>query len=110
MLTTAGYQVTTAANGLEALTLLADAAASADLVLADVVMPGITAQDFLARLRQLRPGIKVLFMSGYERPDDAVGWPGPGVAVIAKPFSRSALLTRIAQAMSSTATAITTSG
>ena len=78
VLTAAGYHVTTAANGLETLTLLADPAVAADLVLADVVMPGITAQDFLARLRQLRPGIKVLFMSGYERPDEAAGLAGTG--------------------------------
>ena len=101
--------MTTAANGLEALTLLADPAAAAELVLADVVMPGITAQDFLARLRQLRPGIKVLFMSGYERPDEAAGWPEPAIAVIAKPFSRPALLMRITQAMSSTSTVTTIS-
>jgi hypothetical protein len=109
VLTAAGYHVTTAANGLEALTLLADPAAAADLVLADVVMPGITAQDFLARLRQLRPDIKVLFMSGYERPDEAAGWPEPVIAVIAKPFSRPALLMRITQAMSSTSTVTTIS-
>ena len=109
VLTAAGYHVTTVANGLEAITLLADPAPAADLVLADVVMPGITAQDFLARLRQLRPGIKVLFMSGYERPDEAAGWPEPAIAVIAKPFSRLALLMRITQAMSSTSTVTTIS-
>jgi len=102
VLTTAGYHVTTAANGLEALTLLGDPAIVADLVLADVVMPGITAQEFLTRLRQLRPGIKVLFMSGYERPDDAAGWPEPAISVIAKPFSRPALLMRITQVLTST--------
>lgn len=100
VLSSAGYRVRTAANGAEALSLLGDPGTAADLVLTDVVMPGMTAAAFADRLLALRPEIKVLFMSGYERPDDvAHGWPGPEVQIIAKPFSRAALLARVTRVL-----------
>lgn len=93
VLTSAGYRVTTAASGQDALDLLTDQDITADLVLTDVVMPGITGDAFAAQLRARRPGVKILFMSGYERPRDASEtWPGEGVQVIGKPFSRAVLL------------------
>ncbi len=103
VLTSAGYRVVTAANGSDALSRLADPAMSADVMLADVVMPGITAKEFLARAKDLRPAIRVLFMSGYERPDEAGAWPDASIEVIAKPFTRATLLVRIQQAMVMTA-------
>jgi PAS domain S-box-containing protein len=100
ILSSAAYRVVTAGNGQEALSLLADPATPADLVLTDVVMPGMTAKAFAAGLQALRPGIRVLFMSGYERPDDlGDGWPDATTQVIGKPFSRAALLARIAQVL-----------
>jgi CheY-like chemotaxis protein len=64
----------------------------------DVVMPGMTAAAFAAQVRALRPGLPVLFMSGYERQSIAgEGWPDPGTEIISKPFSRAALLTRVTQ-------------
>jgi PAS domain S-box-containing protein len=99
VLTCAGYQVTTTADGQEALALLADQAVPADLLLTDVVMPGISGSVFAARARALRPGMRVLFMSGYERPGaPEEGWP-QSEHVIAKPFSRAALLARVSQAL-----------
>jgi PAS domain S-box-containing protein len=98
VLTSAGYQVVTAANGHEALALLGDPKTPADLMVSDVVMPGMTAAAFAAQVRALRPGLPVLFMSGYERQSIAgEGWPDPGTEIIAKPFSRAALLTRVTQ-------------
>src|ERR1700676_3761359 len=88
----------TAPNGQEALDLLENPGLPADLLLADVVMPGMTGKDFAARVQAVRPGVRVLFMSGYERPGAGEdGWPEPGTQVIAKPFSRAALLARVAQ-------------
>jgi hypothetical protein len=53
---------------------------------------------FLTQIQALRPGVQVLFMSGYERPADmGDGWPDATTQVIGKPFSRAALLARIAQ-------------
>ncbi len=99
VLTSAGYRVVTAASGPHALALLADQDVRADVMLADVVMPGITAREFLIRVKGLRPDLKVVFMSGYERPDDARTWPDPETEVIAKPFTRATLLVRIQRAM-----------
>jgi PAS domain S-box-containing protein len=98
VLTSAGYGVTTAASGQDALDLLDDPDITADLVLTDVVMPGITGNAFTAQLRARRPGMKILFMSGYERPQDASEtWPGEGLQVIGKPFSRAALLATVSR-------------
>jgi PAS domain S-box-containing protein len=97
VLTSAGYRVMTAANGQDALDLLATPGTTADMLLVDVVMPGMTGEDFAARVQAARPGIRVLFMSGYEQPPAGAGWPGPGIHVIAKPFSRAVLLGRVTQ-------------
>jgi PAS domain S-box-containing protein len=98
VLTSAGYRVVTAANGHEALALLGDPKAAADLMVSDVVMPGMTAAAFAAQVHALRPGLPVLFMSGYERQGiGGEGWPDPGTEIISKPFSRAALLTRVTQ-------------
>jgi PAS domain S-box-containing protein len=98
VLTSAGYRVTTSASGQDALTLLNEPDVAADLVLTDVVMPGITGNAFAAQLRAQRPDVKILFMSGYERPQDASEiWPGEDLQVISKPFSRAALLATISQ-------------
>ena len=103
ILSSAAYRVVTAGNGQEALGLLSDPATPADLILTDVVMPGMTAKAFLTQIRALRPGVQVLFMSGYERPaDTGDGWPDATTQVIAKPFSRAALLARIAQVIAGT--------
>jgi len=98
VLTSAGYQVMTAANGSEALGLLRDGKVAVDLVLTDIVMPGMTGPAFAAQARAMCPGLRVLFMSGYEQQEAVVGdWPEPGAQVIGKPFSRAALLARVTQ-------------
>jgi len=98
VLTSAGYRVLTAANGHEALGLLGDPQTAADLLLTDIVMPGITAAAFAAQARAVCPGLPVLFMSGYEQYYPAgENWPDPEAQVISKPFSRAALLAMVAQ-------------
>jgi PAS domain S-box-containing protein len=98
VLSSAGYQVTTAANGQDALAMLAKPGTPADLILTDIVMPGITGAAFAAQVQVMRPGVQVLFMSGYERPDSAAsGWPDADVPVIGKPFSRASLLATVSQ-------------
>jgi PAS domain S-box-containing protein len=106
VLTSAGYQVMTAANGSEALGLLRDGKIAADLVLTDVVMPGMTGPAFAAQARAMHPGLPVLFMSGYEQQEANAGdWPDPGAQVIGKPFSRAALLARVTQMLATAADA-----
>ncbi len=98
VLTQAGYSVVTAANPAEALGLLQDAGMPADLLLTDVVMPGMTGGAFAAAARAARPGLQVLFMSGYELPGGLPGSsPGSPAAVLDKPFSRASLLAKVGE-------------
>jgi two-component system, cell cycle sensor histidine kinase and response regulator CckA len=60
-----GYLVLEAPHGRDALTIAEDSNTRIDLVIADVVMPGLTGRDLAQRLRGLRPGVPVLFTSGY---------------------------------------------
>jgi len=65
-------------------------------VLTDLVMPGLSGRDTAAAVSELKPGIKVLFMSGYT--DDAVlhfGGLEPGVEFLQKPFSAEELAHRV---------------
>ena len=103
VLASAGYRVLTAADGQEALGFLGDPERTVGLVLTDIVMPGMTGEAFATQAHALRPGLPVLFMSGYERHGAAEGWPGPETQVIAKPFTRAALLARVTQALADSA-------
>lgn len=109
----AGYRVTTAADGTEAMALLDAATTSFDFVLTDVMMPGHTGLEIADRARALSPGTPVLLMTGYaeEQLGDLLSG-RPEREVITKPFSGSALTLRIAELLQSssppaTATAAT---
>jgi len=91
-LETLGYQVTLAANGGEALLAVEEKGLRPDLLITDVVMPGMSGAVLLERLRKTQPGLKVLFMSGYT--DNVIVHQGvldPGIPFIQKPFSVKAL-------------------
>ncbi|CAN5769010.1 hypothetical protein BH24GEM1_BH24GEM1_17740 [soil metagenome] len=60
-----GYLVLEASNGGDALALAADRATRIDLVVADVVMPGLGGRELAGRLAERRPGVPILFTSGY---------------------------------------------
>ncbi len=62
-----GYRVLEARTGEEADRLAAEFARSIHLLVTDVIMPGMTGHDLVARLRRTRPGLRALFMSGYGR-------------------------------------------
>jgi len=97
ILETAGYRVTSCSGGAEALELLDDPAARFDLLLADVVMPGMRGDDLARRAVAMRPGLPVLFMSGYsdDPPPSELGPTSGLVAFIDKPFDAGALLERL---------------
>jgi CheY-like chemotaxis protein len=82
-----GYAILEAANGAEALEVLARGGSPIDLVLTDVVMPLVNGRELSERLSVERPGLRVLFMSGYTD-DDIVrrGLLRPGSPFLQKPF------------------------
>jgi signal transduction histidine kinase/CheY-like chemotaxis protein len=97
----AGFKVIEASDGAEALSRLDGL--RIDLLLTDVVMPGgMTGRDLAWELEQLRPGVPVLFMSGYNA--DAIATRGvlePGISVIEKPFTSADLTSKIHELLSS---------
>ncbi|HUB35455.1 MAG TPA: ATP-binding protein [Solirubrobacteraceae bacterium] len=96
----AGYQVLVAADGEDALRQAADHEANIDLLLSDVVMPHLHGPQLVRRIREHRPGIRVLFMSGFAEPIlDAGGKLGEGETLIEKPFSGQTLLAKVAQVL-----------
>jgi two-component system NtrC family sensor kinase len=89
------YRVREAANAEAALGILSDSG-PVDLLLTDVVMPGINGRDLAEAAQQRRPGLKVLYMTGYSR--NAIVHQGrldAGVALMQKPFSQDALAMRV---------------
>jgi CheY-like chemotaxis protein len=97
ILESAGYAVAATGGGAEALELLDDDEARFDLMLADVVMPGMRGDDLARRAVAMRPGLHVLFMSGYsdEAPPTVLGPTAGRVAFIEKPFDAGTLLERL---------------
>jgi two-component system, cell cycle sensor histidine kinase and response regulator CckA len=92
----AGYTVIEARNGQEALKLAAEHSAEIDLLVTDLVMPGMTGQQLAALLQQAHAGLSVIFMSGYsEHAATEAAQSGSAVRILTKPFNRGALLRAI---------------
>jgi signal transduction histidine kinase/CheY-like chemotaxis protein len=93
-----GYRVFQAASGEEALALIERERVRPDLVLTDVVMPGLDGRQLVSRLREQLPGVPVLLMSGYAGPGGPVsGETDPNLAFLQKPFTPSALSDAVQQ-------------
>jgi len=92
-----GYNILEAASGEEALRLATQPGVAIDLLLTDVLMPGMTGADLMDKLRAQRPALTVLFMSGYDR--ELVGHRErlPGVAFLPKPFTPQTLTNSVRQ-------------
>ncbi|MEV6638267.1 ATP-binding protein [Actinoplanes sp. NPDC051470] len=95
-----GYRVLTAADGQEALTIAADHDGEIDLLVTDVVMPMMLGKEVAERMLQIRPGIKVLYISGYARPVLAsAGRLDPDMHLIEKPYSASTITQKAGQVL-----------
>jgi two-component system, cell cycle sensor histidine kinase and response regulator CckA len=102
MMAGAGYQVLVAGSGQEALAIAAEHAGPIQLLLTDVVMPGMNGRELAEHLAAVRPDTRILFMTGYT--DDAVvqhGVLGGAIALLPKPFSRQELLKAIRDVLDS---------
>jgi PAS domain S-box-containing protein len=98
LLEQSGYHVLTSGNGQSALEIAHTQ--SIDLLLSDVVMPEVNGLDLAERLNAQRPGLRVLFMSGY--PEDTIaryGRPFDRRQLLAKPFLPNDLLRRVREAL-----------
>ncbi len=87
-----GFEVLAAGHGEEALALCRGHVGPIHLLLTDVVMPRIGGRELATRLRAERPGIRVLYLSGYSEELSTTGELGPGEAFLQKPCAGPRLL------------------
>jgi two-component system cell cycle sensor histidine kinase/response regulator CckA len=88
MLVRQGYDVLEATDGIDALRISQCHTGVIDLVVTDMVMPNMTGEELAARLLLSRPGVCVLFISGYSERDPSI----PKSRLLAKPFREQGLL------------------
>jgi signal transduction histidine kinase len=97
-----GYTVMEAANGLEALRKASDQKQTINLLLTDVVMPGMSGPELALHLGREQPAMKVIYMSGYA--DEALGNHGvlaEGMEFLQKPFTPHDLTVRVRESLQS---------
>ena len=99
-LTIKGYNVVEVSSAAEAIEVMESRGNTIDLVLTDVVMPGMKGGELVERLIKNRANLKVLYMSAYTE-GDAInfGILSPGMAFIEKPFSPDELATKVADVL-----------
>ncbi len=91
ILTEFGYKVLTASGGEKALAILARDDVKVDLVVTDLVMPGMSGRELVERIRQLAPATRILCMSGYAMPADK----RTNMPYLRKPFTSTELLAKV---------------
>jgi len=95
-----GYTVLVADRGATALDIARRHKGEIDLLLTDVIMPDTNGRKLAETIQAARPGMRVLYMSGY--PDGAIASHGmlePGVAYLAKPFTTDAITRRVREVL-----------
>lgn len=97
-----GYDVIECRNGEEAARLERVVREPIDLLVTDFVLPGLGGRKLAERMRCSRPGLPVVFISGYGQPFEM---PEPGVRFVAKPFARNQFLVAVEQVMRTVAIA-----
>jgi PAS domain S-box-containing protein len=94
-----GYTAVTAANAEEARAIF-EGNTAVDVLLTDVVMPGASGPELTRRLAELRPGLRVIYMSGYTEETMAQhGVLEPGIAFVHKPFSSETLARKLREVL-----------
>jgi two-component system, cell cycle sensor histidine kinase and response regulator CckA len=97
-----GYGTLEAAHGAEALEVMENALEPVDLVVTDVVMPGMDGRELGRRLTQRWPTLPILYISAYDVNDIfRRGSPRSSAPFLQKPFPAEGLITRVQQLLSS---------
>jgi PAS domain S-box-containing protein len=100
ILESSGYAVLPAADGPSALELIRRSTGEIDLLISDVVMPGMSGPEVAAAVTAMRPGTQVLYISGYT--DSQIGHHGvleEGIAFLQKPFSADDLTRKVREVL-----------
>jgi PAS domain S-box-containing protein len=96
----AGYSVREVQNGLEAIAEVSSSPGHIHLLLTDVAMPGMNGPELVRRIREIHPGVRVLYMSGYTA--DSIVHKGildAGIDMIEKPFNGGRLLEKVREVL-----------
>jgi two-component system, cell cycle sensor histidine kinase and response regulator CckA len=91
-----GYKVLESVSPFEAEAVVAQPDRAIDLIVTDMVMPGMSGAELWQRARAVRPSLRCLIMSGYS-PDSVDGPVNPGVPTLHKPFAMQALVAQVRQ-------------
>jgi len=101
-LETQGYKILEAEDGAAALQIVDGYHGAIDLLLTDVIMPGMNGRELATNIAKLLPDVRVLYMSGYT--ENAIGHDGTldaGINLLQKPFSLPALKDRVREVLDS---------
>ena len=102
ILTEVGFQIVPAANGRIALELIKKKDLKPDILVTDVIMPGMRGPELARQVQKILPGIKVLYASGYT--DNHIVKDGllePGINFLQKPFTAKDIVDKINQVLHS---------
>ncbi|HVP15423.1 MAG TPA: ATP-binding protein [Terriglobales bacterium] len=103
MLEHLGYRVLATGNGREALDVAKSHAGSIELLVADVVMPELSGPEVAREVRRLRPGIRVLYLSGYAPGESVQAAEDLDAPLLSKPFALESLARKVREALAATA-------
>src|ERR1700694_4355743 len=102
MLTSNGYKVLTADNGDNAIKAFRRSKQPVDMLLLDVVSPGLSGPMVAERIGEIQPGLRVLFMSGYDNTNVVQRYVvEKGYALLPKPFTMDQLSKKVREVMDS---------
>jgi PAS domain S-box-containing protein len=99
LLTAAGYEVLAAADAQQAVAIAEKRGKPIDLLLTDMVMPGLSGRKLAEVLRSMHPESKVLLMSGYSASLSSPNQIGPGIGYLPKPFTPEQLTRTVSEAL-----------
>ena len=100
ILSQSGYNVLEATNGKDALQIIEHLSGKLDLLITDVIMPGISGRELKKRITSKFPGIKIIFMSGYtEKWPENEEFLDPDTPFLQKPFTLTDLTGKVREVL-----------